>query len=79
MEKYLKAMDYGKKLTDSFIADGSLGGVEECHRRTERFFDGIIEVAIYDPDLSQEDFAQLQVSAKMRTVEYWRWRQNYGK
>lgn len=79
MDKYIKAMDFGKKIVDSFIADGTLGNAEQCHRKYERFFDGIIEVAIYDANLSQEEFAQLQRCSRMTTTEYWDWRKSYGK
>ena len=72
-------MDFFKGIIDAFIADGTLGNAEECHRRAEKFFDGIREVAIHDAALSMEDYSLLQRCSRMTTTEYWDWRKSYGK
>ena len=79
MEKYLKAMDYGRKVILALIAEGNLGSPEQVQGRWERFFDGIVEVALYDTEISQEEFAQLQACCRMSQDQYQEWRQSYGK
>lgn len=79
MEKYLEAMDFGRRVIRVIIAEGKIGDAKEVAGRWAKFFDGIIEVAIYDHQLSQEEFAQLQACCEMGWNEYQEWRQNYGK
>ena len=80
MEKYVKAMDAVWRLIKYFSDDPELGyNSESARKRWEERFNGIIEVGIYDPSISQKEFAQLQACCKMSREEYQIWRINYGK